>query len=166
MIESKTVEEILNYLCNDLGGEWLLTGGSLVRLKFDAQRGTEDMDLVGITHPALSDTAARNELYRWLIGRGLGPEWVNTAVEPFVREVPQWESETVEIQRGPKGRIVRPTLTLFVFLKLRRGTDVDLEDIRKAVVHCPEKFDETKFLLWADARLQIKFRAFRSMLAI
>lgn len=46
-MESKTLNEVLDYLGNELGGDWLLAGGSLVRLKFDATRGTEDMDPSG-----------------------------------------------------------------------------------------------------------------------
>jgi hypothetical protein len=30
-MDEKTLEEILRYLLDDLGGDWLLTGGSLVR---------------------------------------------------------------------------------------------------------------------------------------
>jgi hypothetical protein len=65
-MEAKLLEQILTYLGEELGGEWLLTGGSLVR----------------IGHPSLSDEAARNALFRWLIDRGLGPEWVTRRSNP------------------------------------------------------------------------------------
>ncbi len=39
-LDSSQLEEILNYLTDGLGGDWLLTGGSLVRLNFDADRGS------------------------------------------------------------------------------------------------------------------------------
>ncbi len=165
-METQAVEEILNYLCEELGGDWLLTGGSLVRLSFDASRSTEDVDLVRIRHGSLSDEAARNALFKWLIGRGLGPEWVNSAVEPFVREIPGWERELALLRAGSAGRIYRPNLTLFVYLKLRRGTEIDLGDIRKAVPKCAEGFDEARFLRWAAQPLRERYERVRSTLGL
>jgi hypothetical protein len=165
-MESKTIDEILNYLCEELGGEWLITGGSLVRLSFDAQRGTEDLDLVRISHKDLSDDAAKNQLFKWLIARGLGPEWVNSAVEPFVQEISDWKSELVFFKKGAKGIIFRPNLTLFIYLKLRRGTEIDLLDIQKAIPKCPEGFNESKFLKWSNPELNKKFFNVRSRLRL
>lgn len=165
-MESKTIEEVLAFLCENLGGDWLLTGGALVRLNFDENRGTEDLDLVRIRHPELSDEAAKNQLFKWLIQRGLGPEWVNSAVEPFVREVEEWDREVVLLRDGPRGKIFRPCLTLFVYLKLRRGSEIDLADIQKAAENCVERFDEAKFLTWAKGNklLLIRYQSIKSWL--
>lgn len=165
-MDSLTIETILDYLRNELGGDWLLTGGSLVRLSFDASRGTEDVDLMRIAHPSLSDEASRNALFRWLIARGLGPEWVNSTVEPFVREVSEWRDEIVPLLDGPKGRIFRPTLTLFAHLKLRRGTDVDLADIRAAARSCPEGFDQAKFRRWSDPDTWARYLSSKAALGL
>lgn len=165
-MDSTQVTEILDFICDHLGGDWFLTGGALVRLYFDETRGTEDVDLVKLQHPSLSDEAAKNKLFRWLIDRGLGPEWVNSAVEPFVQEVPTWKKETVLIRSGSKGNIYRPSLTLFVYLKLRRGTEIDVLDIKKAIPHCKERFDENKFLKWANEKVKKKFLENRSALGL
>ncbi len=58
---------------------------------------------------------------------------------------------------GLKGKVYRPNLSFFVYLKLRRGTDVDLQDIRVARDHCPEGFDEQKFRRWASPVLARRF---------
>jgi hypothetical protein len=165
-MDSKQLEDILTYLCEELGGDWLLTGGALVRHEFDAQRGTEDVDLVRFASREMSDEAAKTLLFKWLIARGLGPEWVNSAVEPFVKEVPNWSRETVLIRAGSKGNILRPNLSLFTYLKFRRGTEIDILDVQKALPKCPEGFDEPKFLSWADAKTSARFRAFRKKLGI
>ncbi len=163
-MDSQRIDEILDYLVNDLGGDWFLTGGALVRIAFDPERGTEDVDFVRVRHPTLSDEASRNQLFQWLIARGLGPEWVNPAVEPFVREVPLWESETVLLRHGSKGTVLRPNLTLFVYLKLRRGTEVDLRDIQVAKPLCAEGFDEKKLRRWASPSVLQRFELHRGRL--
>lgn len=162
--DSTKIAEVLTYLCDEVGGDWLLAGGSLVCLKFDADRGTEDIDIMRIRHSHLSDEAAKNELFKWLIANGLGPEWVNAAMEPFVKAANGWESEIVEIKTGKKGRIFRPTLTLFTFLKLRRGTEIDLRDIVSARKSCPEKFDETKLKSWSNEAVWNRFQKVRKQI--
>ena len=165
-MKTETIQEIINFLCQELGGDWFLTGGALVRLKFDSSRGTEDLDFVRINHPTLSDEAAKDIFFRWLMNKNLGPEWVNSAVEPFVKEVPNWQKETVLIEKGSKGRIFRPNQTLFIYLKLKRGSEIDFNDILIAKKKCSEKFDEKKFLSWADEKLKNKFLKFRDSLGL
>ena len=156
-MDTSDIEKILNYLCQELGGEWLIAGGSLVRLAFDSSRGTEDLDLMRVKDSAQSNDASRNKLYQWLIARGLGPEWVNDAMEPFVREADGWEGQLVLLREGTKGKIYRPSLTLFVFLKLRRGTDIDIEDIKKAIPFCKEGFDPSVFKKWNHPNVKKNF---------
>jgi hypothetical protein len=166
-VEAGQWAAISEHLCENLGGDWLLTGGTLVRLLFDAGRGTEDIDLARVAHPELSPERALTELYLFLRTLGLGPEIVNAAVEPFVHEVPDWRGELVTIRQGARGRIFRPTLTLFSYLKLRRGTPIDLEDIRAAVRYCgAAEFDAGKFARWADAELAGRFARVRLQLGL
>ena len=44
-VDAKFLEEILETLTDTVGGDWLLAGGSLVRLVFDDTRSTEDVDI-------------------------------------------------------------------------------------------------------------------------
>lgn len=157
-METKEVEEILSHICQEIGGDWLLAGGALVKIEFDSTRGTEDIDIMRLNHPTLSDEATRNLLFKWLIQRGSGPEWVNPALEPFVREADGWENQIILLREGKKGKVFRPTLTLFAFLKLRRGTDIDIRDILKAIPHCPEGFDLMTFKKWNHPTAQKNFK--------
>jgi hypothetical protein len=65
-----------------------------------------------------------------------------------------------------RGRVFRPSITLFVYLKLRRATGLDLADIRVAVDKCPEGFDETKFLAWSDAPARERYEKLRRKLGL
>jgi len=58
---SGTLEGILNYLCNELAGDWVIAGGSRVLLKFDVSRGTEDLGF-----QAQSEAFASAEEFRCL----------------------------------------------------------------------------------------------------
>lgn len=157
-MNASQVQKIVDYLADDLGGDWFLTGGALVQLAFNPTRGTEDLDFVRISHPELSDEASRNQLYQWLMRNGLGPEWVNPAVEPFVREVSGWQQEVILLKQGRSGRVLRPNLTLFVYLKLRRGTSIDLADIHEVAPKCPEGFHQKKFGSWCISHPEMRER--------
>ena len=162
-IEATELEKIIKFLTDELGGDWFLTGGSLVKLAFDQSRGTEDVDFLRLAHPELSENKSKHLLYQWLIANGLGPEWVNTAVEAFVQDIPEWQKEVVLLREGNRGRLYRPTLTLFVYLKLRRGTEIDLADVQCAIPFCTEGFDKHKFLSWADEKTADRLKSCRTL---
>jgi hypothetical protein len=166
-MENEKVESVLRYLCDTLGGDWLLAGGSLVRLIFDARRGTEDIDLARVAHPVLSEESALNRLYVHVRSLGLGPEHVNPAFQAFLRQVPDWMGELVLLREGARGRIYRPSLTLFAYLKLLRGTPIDVEDVRSAVACLgPGEFMESRFRAWAAPEIQERFERHRAAIGL
>jgi hypothetical protein len=166
-MEVVKIEGLLEKICQTVGGDWLLVGGSLVQIEYDAERGTEDIDLVPISHPTLSDVRAQDELFKAAKALGLEPENVNSAARFFVGEIPEWQIEVVSFREGPAGRIFRPSLNLFVALKLKRGTEVDLGDIRSAVKKEGLKaFVETRFREIADAKTQARFDSLRASLGL
>jgi hypothetical protein len=164
-MDEQTLEKLLANLVDEVGGDWMLAGGALVRLVFDANRGTEDIDLMRISHPEDSMEVSLNLIFRHAIGLGLGPEWINTAMTPFVRMATGWESELALLRTGKKGRLHRPTLTLFTFLKLERGSEVDLNDIiaafRKLNARSPTEFSEEKLLSWLTPQARLKWQTHR-----
>jgi hypothetical protein len=156
------IEALLNEVCQTIGGDWLLVGGSLVQIEYNGGRATEDIDLVQVSHPTLTPVKCQDELFKAAFRLGLDPESVNSAARFFVSEVKGWEGELVEMKVGAKGRILKPTLTLFVALKLRRGTEADLLDVRSAVLkEGVGRFDRTKFDVMVDSSVQIRFDGLR-----
>lgn len=166
-VEALIVEALLKDICQNVGGEWLLLGGSLVQLEYDGDRATADIDLLSLSHPDLSETRTQDELFKAAIRLGLDAESVNSAARFFLTETPGWESELIEWKKGAKGRVYRPSLTLFVALKLKRGTEVDIRDIEFAVKkEGASAFMEERFTALADAKTQALFVKLRSRFGI
>jgi hypothetical protein len=132
-MEISKINELLDEICQNIGGKWLLTGGSLIQLEVDSMRATEDIDLIAIEHDSLSDVGAQQAMFKAAIGIGLSPENVNSAASFFVQQIADWKSHLVVLRSSPMGTIFRPDLTLFIVLKLARGTEIDLKDVGSAI---------------------------------
>jgi hypothetical protein len=123
------VEALVQAIADQLEGDWLLIGGALVALWLEPDRTTQDIDLIGMRGEpseryALLDFAARS---------GLPIESINSAADFFVQRIPGWR-EMVEVLRvGARGRILRPTTTLFLLLKMGRLSERDLADCLAAI---------------------------------
>ncbi len=137
------ISGLLDEICQKVGGNWLLTGGSLIQLEVDSARATEDIDLVAINHSSLSEVAAQNELFKAAVRLGLSAENVISAASFFVQNIPNWKQNLIELRAGPAGKIFRPNLTLFILLKLGRASPVDLKDIALAV----QKYGPAEFMM-------------------
>jgi len=53
---------------------------------------------------------------------------VNSAAEFFVNRIPDWREQVEPFRAGAVGRVLRPSPTLFLLLKLARLSDTDLAD--------------------------------------
>jgi hypothetical protein len=118
---------------------------------------------VAIDHPSLSDIAAQDALFKAAIRQGLSAENVNSAASFFVRGLAGWERQIVQLRGGRMGTVFRPTLTLFVALKLARATEVDLSDVRSATGHFgASDFDEAAFRQLATPVVLERFEKYRA----
>ncbi len=157
-METTKIEAILDHLCQNIGGDWLLVGGALVQLHINAERATEDIDLAFISHSKKTLNLAQNELFQYSMQNlNIGPESVNLAVDFFLNEISDWRENCVLIQSGTQGRIFRPNLSLFVALKMRRASTIDINDIKEAMKLFPRpEFDEHKIAKWLnDERFEL-----------
>ena len=100
-----------------------MLGGSYVALCLDARRSTEDIDLIPV-----GGGAERRHLLYLSDDLGLPIEAVNSAADFFVERIKGWRDEIELLLTGAKGRIFRPTATLFLLLKARRLSPIDLTD--------------------------------------
>ncbi|CAN5900153.1 hypothetical protein BH11MYX2_BH11MYX2_35410 [soil metagenome] len=114
-----------------LDGEWLLIGGGAAAVWFAPDRTTEDLDLIGLG----GTQAERFALMELAATAAIPVEAVNSAADFFVRRIDGWRDMTVELHRGPRATIYRPTATLFLLLKLGRLSAVDLDDCLALLRH-------------------------------
>ncbi len=118
------VQRFLDVAGERLEGDWLLIGGALAAVWLGVERRTEDIDMVGLGGTA----EERIALMDLALGHGWPVETVNSAADFFVRRVPGWRDELELLHRGPGARILRPSPTLFLLLKLSRLSEADLGD--------------------------------------
>lgn len=126
------IEGLLRLAGERLDGEWLLIGGAAAAAWFSPARTTEDLDLIGFA----GTQAERFALMELAVEAGIPIEAVNSAADFFVRRIPDWRAQLVELHRGPRATIFRPTATLFLLLKIARLTETDLADCVGLLDHC------------------------------
>lgn len=131
-LDRSRIEAFLVRAADTLQGDWLLIGGAAAAMWFAATRTTEDIDLVG----ADGTNQERLRLMDVADAEGLPVEVVNSAADYFVRRVPSWDTEKVELVRGRSATIYRPTATMYLLFKLRRLSEEDLDDCRALLAWC------------------------------
>ncbi|MGE0549439.1 MAG: hypothetical protein AB7O24_13435 [Kofleriaceae bacterium] len=117
-----------------LDGEWLLIGGGAAAAWFAPARTTEDLDLIGLG----GTQAERFALMDLAVEAAIPIEAVNSAADFFVRRIDDWRDQLVELMRGARATIYRPSATLFLLLKIGRLSAVDLDDCLALIAHCRE----------------------------
>jgi hypothetical protein len=162
-MEISKIRKILDNLCQKIGGDWLLVGGALVQLEINGQRATEDIDLALISCADKSEAVLQTELFRFSMNDlQVGPETLNLAVTPFLNDLAGWQKECKLLMSGPVGNIYRPTLSLFIALKMKRASTIDLADIRDALKKWPaQELDESKLGLWLKPEQLKKYLAIK-----
>jgi hypothetical protein len=108
-----------------LDGDWVIIGGSVLPLVGAEGRVTVDIDIAGPADAGQDQTLALMDIAERL---GLPVEAINQAGAFFLRRIEGWEREIVLVHEGPRARIHRPSVTLFVLLKIGRMSESDLAD--------------------------------------
>jgi hypothetical protein len=132
------VAELLQLAGTRLTGEWLLVGGAAAASWFSPERTTEDLDLIGLG----GSQGERFALMQLAADAAIPIEAVNSAADFFVRRIPDWREQLVELHRGSAATIYRPNPTLFLLLKLARLTETDLSDCMLLIEHVRATGDE------------------------
>jgi hypothetical protein len=131
-LDRARIERFLDRAASSLQGEWVLVGGAAAAVWFSPERTTEDIDMIG----ASGTNAERLKLMEVADAEGLPVEAVNSAADFYVRRVPNWNRDLVELRRGMAASIFRPSATVYLLLKLRRLAEQDLDDCRALLAWC------------------------------
>ncbi len=125
MISLDQYKLFLQNMITELEGDWVLIGGSLLAVINAESRLTSDIDLCSVDE--LSNEK-RISLMKLAEQAGLSIEAINPAADYFLKQIPNWKNSLVVLQKGPKGNLYRPSLELYIRLKLGRGTHTDIKD--------------------------------------
>lgn len=131
-LDRARIERFLSRAADALEGKWLLVGGAAAAIWFSPDRTTEDIDLVGSD----GTNAERLRLMEIADAEGLPVEAVNSAADFFVRRIPNWNSEVIELRRGASAKIFRPTATMYMLFKISRLGEQDLDDCLALLAWC------------------------------
>ncbi len=129
-LDRARIAGIVQAIADQLPGDWLLIGGALVSLWIEPRRVTEDIDVVGFEGTG----ADRLALLGLATDLGLPVEALNSAADFFVHRIDDWRDQVEPFRVGAKGRIFRPTPTLFLHLKVGRLSEQDLADCQALVL--------------------------------
>ncbi len=127
-IDETLVKRFAKLTADRLSGKWVIIGGSVLPLMGAGHRVTNDIDLAGPKQATQGDMIRLYEIAEEL---GLPIEAVNQAASFFIQKIPGWEKNLVAVCKGTKGVVFRPTVRLFVELKIRRLSETDLADCIK-----------------------------------
>lgn len=125
-VSVELMQKFLAEACRELSGSWILMGGALIPALGLNHRQTVDVDFVAFDK---SDNEARLGLFKLCERLGLGPEAINPAGEFFLKSIPGWQAQLVKLTESNKVTIYRPKFSLFIKLKLARGTESDVADL-------------------------------------
>ena len=125
MISETQYQNFIKNVTESLEKDWVIVGGSLLALIKASTRATSDIDICPLNDMSNEDRLALMDL---AIKSNLPIEAINPSADFFLRQIPCWKSSLVLLINGKKGKIYRPSLELYIQLKLNRASQIDIED--------------------------------------
>src|SRR3989338_7257233 len=108
-MEKKLLDKFIRLLGDEVSGDWIIIGGSVLPWLGASFRHTEDIDIVGPKNSTQKDTLTIMEIAQTL---GLPIEAINQAASFFFYRILDWEKNLILIHKGSKASIFRPNATL------------------------------------------------------
>jgi hypothetical protein len=138
-VDAQVLKRFVHIAADELSGDWVVLGGSVLLLLGAGRRVTLDIDVAG---PPGSRQEQTLKLMRIAEGLGLPVEAINQAAAYFLHRIEGWQERLVLVHEGSTARIHRPDVTLFVLLKAGRMTESDLADCIRFIEWSGEHGDE------------------------
>lgn len=141
-LTSALLKKFLKLASEELEGEWLLVGGTLLPAVGIDIRPTIDIDLIGL---GPKEKMQNLELMALAEKLGLSIETINQAAEFFVAKKKPSKSDMIKLLAGRKVTIYRPTVAFYWSLKLSRLTENDYMDCQHYLQYCKGQKDKINF---------------------
>ncbi len=125
MITRAQYDNFLKNILEEIESDWVIIGGSLLTIIQASERATTDIDICPLNEMT---NEHRLLLMNLAIKSGLPIEAINPSADFFLRQIPNWKSSLVLFKSGKNGNIFRPSLELYLKLKLNRSSDTDITD--------------------------------------
>lgn len=154
MLDSKKIQNFLKKAVDELHGDWILIGGTVLPALGIDHRVTVDIDLVPLTSFGNDEMLGLMSLAEEL---GLPVETINSAGGFFLKKIPGYENEILLLREGKTARIFRPQFLLYLKLKLARLSETDLQDVLTLYKYCrkqKETIDHKVCVKWIDEHLK------------
>ncbi|MGZ3795699.1 MAG: DUF6036 family nucleotidyltransferase, partial [Pseudobdellovibrionaceae bacterium] len=116
---------IVERVSEELTGEWIIIGGTVLPLVGIDYRVTVDVDIISFGG---ADNQSQLGLMNIAAGLNLPVETINQAGGFFLQKVSGWQQKVKLIRKGTKSSVYRPNLELYFILKLARLSASDMED--------------------------------------
>ncbi len=141
-IDSKLMKKFMERAVQQLEGEWIVIGGTVLPLLGIDLRITVDIDLVNLD----IKNSNRQSLQLMEIAESLGlpVETINQAGSYFLSKIDDVRDHLILFQESKKCKIYRPDSYLFLKLKIARLSQSDFEDCSAFVDHDPDDFKNNK----------------------
>jgi hypothetical protein len=133
ILNTKLLEKFLRLAADELTGEWVLVGGTLLPAVGIDVRTTVDIDLLGL---GKAEAAQQIELMTISESLGLPVETVNQAASFFLKKVGYSKKDLIILERGKSAVIYRPSAELYLRLKVGRLSETDLLDCELYLEFC------------------------------
>lgn len=119
------LQKFIRLAGDQLEGEWVLLGGTLLPAMGIEYRVTTDIDFVGLTKKEKGQVLQLMKIAEKL---NLSVESINQAAGFFLEKIQNFQKDLVILHQGKSARIYRPNATLYLILKIGRLTELDLMD--------------------------------------
>lgn len=129
MINHSIVNKFIKKALENLNGDWVIIGGTVLSLLGIEDRVTVDIDLISLRNN--HSNAQTIKLMEIADSLGLPVETVNQSGEFYLKKIPNFMDHLELFAESRKCKIYRPNAYLFFELKLARMTETDILDCIK-----------------------------------
>ncbi len=125
-LNSTLLRKFIKRAGDQLSGDWILIGGTLLPLLGIDYRVTTDIDLIPLGNRKGNEGLL--DLMKLAESLGLPVETINSAGLYFLEKIQGYSQQLLVLHRGRSATIYRPNINLFIHLKIGRMTESDLSD--------------------------------------